>query len=196
MAENAACNGTDVGREIKAPRNLTSSVWKFFGFWAERGKILEPRQKVICKVCKVELAYHSTTSNMWAHLSTAHPDDLARVEGGPSAKQPRLDSFLKPTATSSLAAPRQEAITQKLVKFVCKGMRPISVVEDEGFKEFCREMELCPQPWDCHTKDSGPVQPHRRSTEAVDTREKRGSYHGRVDIFNNSIVCHRHGPLD
>ncbi|KAM4584791.1 E3 SUMO-protein ligase ZBED1-like [Odontesthes bonariensis] len=78
---------------------------------------------------------------MWAHLSTAHPDDLARVEGGPSAKQPRLDSFLKPTATSSLAAPRQEAITQKLVKFVCKGMRPISVVEDEGFKEFCREME-------------------------------------------------------
>ncbi|QQP36153.1 Hypothetical protein FKW44_021159, partial [Caligus rogercresseyi] len=42
--------------------NLTSSVWKFFGFWAERWKILESRQKVICKVCKVELAYHSTTS--------------------------------------------------------------------------------------------------------------------------------------
>ncbi|QQP35786.1 Uncharacterized protein FKW44_020671 [Caligus rogercresseyi] len=136
MAENAAYNGTDVGREIKAPRNLTSSVWKFFGFWAERGKIMEPRQKMICKVCKVELAYHSTTSNMWAHLSTEHPDDLAHVEGGPSAKQPRLDSFL---VTSSLAAPKQDAITLKLVKFVCKGMRPISVVENEAFKEFCRE---------------------------------------------------------
>ena len=56
-------------------------------------------------------------------------------------RRTRLDSFLKPAATSSLAAPRQEAITEKLVKFVCKGMRPISVVEDVAFKEFCREME-------------------------------------------------------
>ncbi|QQP36275.1 Hypothetical protein FKW44_021322 [Caligus rogercresseyi] len=33
---------------------------------------------------------------MWAHLSTEHPDDLAHVEGGPSAKQPRIDSSLSP----------------------------------------------------------------------------------------------------
>ncbi|XP_054458167.1 E3 SUMO-protein ligase ZBED1-like [Anoplopoma fimbria] len=140
MAENTehVAAASESGREIITPRNLTSAVWRFFGFWAQRGKIVEPRHKVICKLCKVELAYHSTTSNMRAHLSTAHPGEL---ESGPTAKQPRLDYFLKPAATSSLAAPRQEAITEKLVKFVCKGMRPISVVEDVGFKEFCREME-------------------------------------------------------
>ena len=75
MAENTehVAAASESGREIITPRNLTSAVWRFFGFWAQRGKIVEPRHKVICKLCKVELAYHSTTSNMRAHLSTAHP---------------------------------------------------------------------------------------------------------------------------
>lgn len=114
MAKNTEQDASDSGREIITPRNLTSAVWKKFGFWAQRGEIIKPREKVICKLCKIELAYHSTTSNMWAHLSAAHPADLDR--SGPLAKQPQLDSFLKPNATSSLAAPRQEAITDKLVK--------------------------------------------------------------------------------
>ncbi|QQP42004.1 Uncharacterized protein FKW44_016539, partial [Caligus rogercresseyi] len=54
------------------------------------------------------------------------------------------------------------------------------------------------QPWDCHTKDNGPEQPHRRSTEAVDTRKKRDSYHGRVDILTTAsyVTATAHGIND
>ncbi|QQP57717.1 Hypothetical protein FKW44_002800, partial [Caligus rogercresseyi] len=57
---------------------------------------------------------------MWAHLCKEHPDDLARVEGGPSAKQPRLDSFLKPTGHKLTGSTKTGGHHPKLVKFVCK----------------------------------------------------------------------------
>src|SRR4029434_4286550 len=60
---------------------------------------------------------------------------------GTSAKQPRLDTYFAPFATSSLSAARQEACTQKLISFICKDMRPISVVDGIVFREFCKALE-------------------------------------------------------
>src|SRR4029434_6706926 len=60
---------------------------------------------------------------------------------GTSAKQPRLDTYFAPSVTSSLPAARQEACTQKLISFIWKDMRPISVVDGIGFREFCEALE-------------------------------------------------------
>lgn len=140
MSGSAEPNSTAAEKVILTPQNLKSHVWKHFGFWSVDGKIVEPRDKVVCKLCKIELAYHSTTSNMRSHLENVHPNEHGIMCGTP-AKQPRLDNYFAPTATSSLSATRHEAITQKLISFICKDMRPISVVDGAGFREFCQAME-------------------------------------------------------
>ncbi|KAL7391643.1 hypothetical protein ABVT39_011914 [Epinephelus coioides] len=119
--------------------DLDSEQWEYFGFWSVDGKNAECRDKVVCKLCKLELAYHSTTSNLRSHLETVHPTEHG-LSGTPT-KQPRLDSYFSPPATSSLSAPRQEACTKKLAAFICKDMRPISIVDGTSFREFCKEME-------------------------------------------------------
>src|SRR4029434_9861293 len=49
--------------------------------------------------------------------------------------------YFAPSVTSSLPAARQEACTQKWISFICKDMRPISVVDGIGFREFCEALE-------------------------------------------------------
>ena len=114
-------------------------VWKYFGFWADC-KLVEPTDKVVCKLCKLALAYHSTTSNVRLHLQNVHPSEYGII-CGTSAKQPRLDTYFAPSVTSSLPAARQEACTQKLISFICKDMKPTSVVDGIGFREFCEALE-------------------------------------------------------
>ena len=140
MAESAEPSLTAAEKVIVTPKNLKSDVWKYFGFWAVDCKLVEPTDKVVCKLCKLALAYHSTTSNLRLHLQNVHPSEYGII-CGTSAKQPRLDTYFAPSVTSSLPAARQEACTQKLISFICKDMRPISVVDGIGFREFCEALE-------------------------------------------------------
>ena len=66
MAESSELN-SEAERVVLTPRNLKSPVWKYFDYGSVQGKNAEPRDKVVCKLCKLQLAYHSTTSNMRAH---------------------------------------------------------------------------------------------------------------------------------
>ena len=140
MAESAEPCLTAAEKVIVTPKNLKSDVWKYFGFWAVDCKLVEPTDKVVCKLCKLALAYHSTTSNVRLHPQNVHPSEYGII-CGTSAKQPRLDTYFAPSVTSSLPAARQEACTQKLISFICKDMRPISVVDGIGFREFCEALE-------------------------------------------------------
>ena len=115
---------TAAEKVIVTPKNLKSDVWKYFGFWAVDCKLVEPTDKVVCKLCKLALAYHSTTSNLRLHLQNVHPSEYGII-CGTSAKQPRLDTYFAPSATSSLSAARQEACTQKMISFICKDMRRV-----------------------------------------------------------------------
>ena len=67
-AESAEPSLNAAEKVIVTPKNLKSDVWKYFGFWSVDGKLVEPTAKVVYKLCKLELAYHSTTSNLRLHL--------------------------------------------------------------------------------------------------------------------------------
>src|SRR4029434_1591481 len=49
--------------------------------------------------------------------------------------------YFAPSVTSSLPAARQEACTQKWISFICKDMRPHSVVDGIGFSEVREALE-------------------------------------------------------
>ena len=127
-------------REIVTPGNFKSTVWKYFGFWSVNGEIVS-KKKVVCKLCNVELSYHTTTTNLKNHLQSAHPAEHDEMSGTPANKQPRLDGYFAPRVTSELSAARQEFCLKKLAFFIAKDMRPISTVEGVGFKEFCAALE-------------------------------------------------------
>ena len=62
---------------------------KFLGF---RQKTKEKKKNiVICRICKVQMKYHSTTSGLRAHLITIHPGKLGELESeDPQLKQARI----------------------------------------------------------------------------------------------------------
>ena len=75
MAESDA----GVPTEITTPDHLRSDMWKVFGFPSTHRKITN-KDIVICRICKVQMKYHLTTSHLKAHLITLHPGKLG--EGG------------------------------------------------------------------------------------------------------------------
>ena len=81
MAESSEPNSA-AERVVWTPSNLKSPIWKYFGFWSLDGKNAEPQVLVVCKLCK-SLAYHSTTSNMRAHLENVQPNEYAMMSGTP-----------------------------------------------------------------------------------------------------------------
>lgn len=134
---------TDAELESITPENLKSVVWKNFGFPSTNGEITS-RETVICKLCCKSLKYHSTTSNMSAHLHSMHYSEYAErlaTEEEPRLKRARITSFLPPSSSRCLPAAWQEAITKKVTEFICKDMRPVNILQGDGFKEFIREIE-------------------------------------------------------
>ncbi|KAK0153071.1 Zinc finger BED domain-containing protein 1 [Merluccius polli] len=130
--------------EFITPANLRSDVWNFFGFASLNGQI-QSKKTVFCKICKAELTYHSTTSNLRAHLMTIHPGKLNELPQGdgnqPPLKQAKISAFLPPSSSRGLPAARQASITDKLTRFICKDMRPINISQGSGFKDFVHELE-------------------------------------------------------
>ena len=108
MAESAEPCLTAAEKVIVTPKNLKSDVWKYFGFWAVDCKLVEPTDKVVCKLCKLALAYHSTTSNLRLHLQNVHPSEYGII-CGTSAKQPRLDILRRPSQVRCLRHDRRPA---------------------------------------------------------------------------------------
>src|SRR4029434_9318212 len=82
-AESAESSLTAAEKVIVTPKHLKS---EYFGFWSVDGKLVEPTAKVVYKLCKLELAYHSTTSNARLHLQNVPPSEYGII-CGTSAKQ-------------------------------------------------------------------------------------------------------------
>lgn len=160
------------------------------------GNIFDARDKVVCKLCKLQLAYHSTTSNLRLHLRNVHPSEYGII-CGTSAKQSRLETYFAPPATSSLSAARQEACRQKLIAFICKNMRPISVVDGTCFREFCEALEPRYRIPSRGTVTNIKVELYNSTSDKIKKSIKdKDSYHGRVNIPSDSILCYSNGPLD
>ena len=127
---------------IVTPGNLRSVVWKYFGFWSVNGEVDLVKKRAVCKLCKSEFAYHSTTTNLKSHLENTHPTECEELKAAPPPdKQPRLNEYFSPSVKNNLSAAKQEACTQKLTKFLAKDMRPLSLADGPGFREFVGELE-------------------------------------------------------
>src|SRR4029434_9952239 len=133
MAESAEPCLTAAEKVIVTPKNLKRDVWKYFGFWAVDCKLVEPTDKVVCKLCKLALAYHSTTSNFSLHLKNVHPSEYG---------------IICETATSGyifcavqVRCLRHDRRPARKNDFVHMQGHEACVVDGIGFMEFCEALE-------------------------------------------------------
>ncbi len=106
-----------------------SSVWKYFSK-DEAGK------NVTCKICKSVLKYNKSTSVMHTHLKR-HPLTLGEEQRKSSTQQSIKDFTKHPTVTNT----RRKQITNLLVNFIVKDIRPLAAVHGEDFREILRFFE-------------------------------------------------------
>ncbi|XP_059208582.1 E3 SUMO-protein ligase ZBED1-like [Centropristis striata] len=114
--------------ETARKRQKVSKVWDHF-------KLKKTENLVQCVYCKIELAYHNSTSSMLQHLNRKHPfvNKTSSSEASTStSSQQRMDSFVRhvPHCTVEEAA----VLTESILNMLITDMRPLSMVEDKGFR--------------------------------------------------------------
>ena len=68
--------------------------------------------------------------NLRNHLRDVHKVDFADAAGGDKPKQGGISSFFKPTKDSLAGS---TSCDDRVVKFVCSDLRPVSIVTGDGF---------------------------------------------------------------
>ncbi|XP_050065221.1 E3 SUMO-protein ligase ZBED1-like [Aphis gossypii] len=88
------------------------------------------KKKVFCRACKNSIAYSGNTSNLNSHLQQC-------VNVKPKNNTSRIATYFKGSkAKLPLISKRNKELTKSLIKFIDKDLRPLSIVEGEGFREF------------------------------------------------------------
>ena len=103
-----------------------SDVWKYFTKTANK-------KKAICSICKKALAYSGGTTNLRDHLSSQHSLHNFSAGSGKTttgSKMITLDGFVK---SSKCTEARAKRITDRVSQVIVQDLRPIRIVECEGF---------------------------------------------------------------
>ena len=80
-----------------------------------------------CRLCGKHYAYHSGTSILQDHLTRFYPKEYQQSN---SLSQATIQSFLP---RSECSASRMKEITAHILVFVAHELRPMNVVEGQGF---------------------------------------------------------------
>ncbi|XP_054595438.1 uncharacterized protein [Nothobranchius furzeri] len=94
-------------------------------------------KQVDCKLCKVKVSFHGSTSAMHEHLKRKHV--MAENEESPLAKRKRSSTMDKFLTRPTKCTPQQaNALTEAILNMLVTDMRPLSMVGDEGFKDMIK----------------------------------------------------------
>ena len=128
---------------LQSPKGAKSPYWQHFGFEVDSNGVKLSENVVKCKLCYRDIGYSRNTSNLKQHLELHHPECMA----GPSSqssvsKQASIESFItNPKPKYKRGSQRDRDITDALTRFVAKDMRPIALIEGEGFSDFVRALD-------------------------------------------------------
>lgn len=124
-----------------APPTFKSKVWTHFGFRNVEGTRKLDKDYAICKNCFAKVKYSGNTTNMLTHLQRHHPKLLSEkaADATNGSSQAAVNTMFK--AKLPFSSPRAASITTSIAGFICKDLRPYSVVENEGFRKMLDTLE-------------------------------------------------------
>ena len=118
-----------------------SKVWAFFKL--SRKEDSSKERKVYCSKCDEPLNYaNGNTSVMKKHLKRKHDCDVDVMAGSSagSGTSTIVDAFAKQRKLD-LKDNRSQQIIKLVANVIVKDMRPLSIVEDQGFTELIQFLE-------------------------------------------------------
>ncbi|XP_034938435.1 zinc finger BED domain-containing protein 1-like [Chelonus insularis] len=78
---------TYIYKKLVVPMSMRSIYWKFFGFPATDDGDILTRLKIVCILCKTQIAYNRNTSNLRMHLQNKHSQELMELESSKPSKK-------------------------------------------------------------------------------------------------------------
>ena len=119
---------------------VSSPVWEFFGYY----KSDRSQTNVVCKLCKTVVPTKTgNTTNLFYHLSRAHPLEHSRIKQPQSTKQ-KQQTTMERYSTSvpyDKSSKRYKDISQAVTYHIAKDMLPLSTVERPGFKNLLHVLD-------------------------------------------------------
>lgn len=128
----------NMANNVTTPSQYEADVWKHFGFQVIKGSKDElDKENAVCKLCLATMKYRGNTTNLRTHLARHHAEVLAQKQPPKQIEpnQTTLDNFIPSTS------PRAQRITESIVHFICKHLRPYSVVVNAGFRWMLHTIE-------------------------------------------------------
>lgn len=98
-------------KKLVVPMSMRSIYWKFFGFPATDDGDILTKVKIVCILCKTQIAYNRNTSNLRMHLQNKHAQELLELE---LSNPPRKQGQVLPPETKE----------RRLQKRLMKGLSP------------------------------------------------------------------------
>ena len=117
---------------MRTGKRRTSPVWAYFTRQEDR--------KITCNICNKQLADGGGTTNLQKHLRAKHVHEANKCigEATDGKKQTLMSTF---TDTRRCSPARATRITELIAEMVARDLRPLSVVEADGFRQLLNYIE-------------------------------------------------------
>ena len=105
-------------------------------FWHQKDQQRERDKRITCKICAQKLAHCGGTTNLKNHLRTNHQTEYEELYGKEQiTNQTSMDSFVQTSSVKKLPHHSTHAVelTNAVVEFVARDLRPVSIVDGCGF---------------------------------------------------------------
>ncbi|PSN40139.1 hypothetical protein C0J52_13056 [Blattella germanica] len=92
-------------KKLVVPMSMRSIYWKYFGFPATDDGDILTKVKIVCILCKTQIAYNRNTSNLRMHLQNKHAHELVELEANTPPRRPSMDPKEKRAQKKLLKSP-------------------------------------------------------------------------------------------
>lgn len=82
-------------KKLVVPMSMRSIYWKYFGFPATDDGSILTKVKIVCILCKTQIAYNRNTSNLRMHLQNKHAQELLELETANPPRKPIISQEAK-----------------------------------------------------------------------------------------------------
>ena len=125
---------------VNFPGRASSKVWQHFAFEKKNDQVL--KEKAICRICYQSCKYTGGTTNLILHLEHNHGMNLKRnVDVKPTRTIASMFGSQVKDNQGPLPSAKAKAIDLALKEFVIKDVRPLFIVDGDGFVEVIRACE-------------------------------------------------------
>ncbi|XP_044597885.1 E3 SUMO-protein ligase ZBED1 [Cotesia glomerata] len=82
-------------KKLVVPMSMRSQYWRYFGFPATKEGEILTKIKIVCILCRTQIAYNRNTSNLRMHLQNKHSSELMELEANRPPKQQFVQQNMK-----------------------------------------------------------------------------------------------------